>query len=134
MPTKGTKSPKIDGHTSPSAKAPRVKFQGYVNFSPDEKQRSLYKDALDQGYDYHEYLTDLCIDGYDLKYGHDTYHSAFVANIYCKDTSSSNAGWTLQARGRNPEEAMSRVIFYHVFLLKGKWGQDSTPVQDPERW
>lgn len=134
MAGKARQNPKEDGHTSPRGNGGRVPFKGYVNFSPNEKQKSLYRDAMENGYDYQEYLVDVCADGFDAKFGFDAYHSAFVATLYCKDKTSELAGWSLTARGRTPREAMSRVVFYHLFLLKGNWSVSRQTDEGDEQW
>lgn len=115
--------------TAPREKRPQVKFRGYLNYTVKEQEKQLFKEAMEAGFEPEEYIDDLLAEGYSLKSQWDSYNQAYTAAFYNQNVDSDCAGWTLSFRAATSKQAIARLVFIHVYILRGDW----SPLFDKER-
>ena len=121
--SKVKKAPRDDsGFTGKGRK--KVSWRGYVNYPVDEAMKVAYRDAVVRGWDWREAVEDVVSAGYKLSVSWDGYNQAFVGALYATNANDPNAGWCLSMRAANCNEACSRVLWVHVFALRGDWDVD----------
>lgn len=102
-------------------KAPKVVFKGYLSFTPNAEEKNAYREAVQSGFDWREFLDDAISTGLNVKVAWDGYNQAATATLYCTDANSDDAGWTLSVRAESAEQALSRCIFVHFVILQRRW-------------
>lgn len=131
-PRKTNQQKKDDGHTAKGKQ--RVKWQGYVNYTPTEQDRAGLSAAIDGGFDAEHESMQIMREGYRLSMGFDEYHGCYSASLYCQNSSSTNAGWNLSVRATDPFTAFTRLVYLHVYVLGGDWNTAQSGGWSDENW
>lgn len=117
-----SKSRKSDSKFTVSGQA-KVEWKGYVNVEITSEAKKALAKFMENGNDPLDWIEGICQEGvYEVKCKWDARNNCWAANLYCAKPGHINAGWSLPARASNFWEALRRVAFIHVEVLKGGWG------------
>jgi len=136
MPSERTGTTRKKDSNVTAHNKPKVEWQGYVTFELNEAHKKGLDKAVSNENDPLLWLPKIAIDGvYEIKTKWDTYNNCWVATIYCSKFGHENAGWALPARAANYWDALRRVAYVHLEVLKEGWhvGANDTGWKD-EKW
>lgn len=98
-------------------------WKGYVNFSPDAKQREAIIALLGNGkYEIADYIRDLNESGYNVTFSYDEGAHCHRLAVTGKTQRCPNQGYTLSIRSSSPERCMGIAAYYISYLCEsGDW-------------
>lgn len=129
----GNAQQKQDSNTTSSGKQ-KVKFNGYVNYTPTEQDKHELRELLAAGHDLLDELYDEVADNYKLSIMWDSYHQSFAATLYAMDANCVNAGWTLSQRANDPWSAVSRLLYVHLRVFERDWTSAISGAKKVDEW
>lgn len=78
-------------------------------------------------------VDNLTKNGYKVSLSYDTNNSCIIASLTCKEPNDPNFNNVLTARASEVWEALSLVMYKHMYMCDdGDWGGDT--VQDGRQW
>lgn len=130
---KGNSQRKVEGQTASNG-GQRVKWQGYINYTPTAQDKRTLRDMLSSGADPLDRLGEFLMAGYKQSLSWDSYHQAFSATLYDQNPTSPTAGFCLVARGGDPFSALTRLAFLHAYVFEGDWSKALETGKPVDEW
>lgn len=113
---------------------PYATWQGYVNYTPTESDKSKIKEVMGNGEHVLELWAKAALDGYTIQQKDDPRNGAFVAELYAGWGDMPNAGYKLTARGSDCWSALQRVLYIHFYAFEENWGGTDHKAGYTDEW
>lgn len=115
--------------------APDGAWGGYVDLTLDEDQRNRFGDWIEaQNGAWVNLLQDALAEGLGCSSKWDADNQCFVCSFVGAGVSNSNERYVLSARSDNYLEAMELLLYKHVELMRGDWGDYRPKTRTLKQW
>ncbi len=113
-------------------KKKEVVFIGYVRTQVDKVAKDWVAANLLNELQMGGKLIQLASDGYKVSLQWRDEDAAFVAGLYCGDSSNSNAGLMLTSRHNDALKAFTLLVYLHEVKYDGTWPDYQDSRQDTD--
>lgn len=114
---------------------PEATWGGYVDLSLDEDQRNRFGTwVLEQNGAWVHMLQDAMAQGLACGAKWDAENQCFICSLTGAGVSNSNERYVLTARSSDYIEAMELLLYKHVELMRGDWGDYRPKTRTLRQW